>query len=127
VEHSILLTRLAQQVGLQGLVLQWFKSYLADRTYSVMINDLSSSLAPFSSCVPQGSILGPVLFSLYMLPLGSVISRHDVSFHLYADDVQIYLPVAQNSPDIQSIQTCLDDVKHWLSQNLLCLNDSKAL
>lgn len=107
-DHSILLNHLAQQVGLQGPVLQWFRSYLTDRTFSVMINELSST--PAHSGVPQGSILGPFLFFLYMLPLGSGISCHNLSFHL---------PVAQNSPDIQSIQMCLHDIKHWLPQNFL--------
>lgn len=76
VDHSVLLTLLEQQVGLQGPVLQWFRSYLTERTFSVRIGDLSSSSAPLTSGVPQGSILGPVLFSLYyMLPLGAVISK----------------------------------------------------
>ena len=64
VDHAVLLTHLTHQVGLQGPVLQWFKSFLAGRSFSVMINDLSSSSVPLSYGVPQGSILGPVLFSL---------------------------------------------------------------
>jgi len=70
VDHSILISRLQHLVGLQGALLNWFSSYLTNRTFSVMLDDFSSSSAPLSSGVPQGSILGPVLFSLYMLPLG---------------------------------------------------------
>lgn len=120
-------TCLARQVGLQGPVLQWFRSYLTDRSFSVRFGDLSSSSAPLTSGVPQGSILGPILFSLYMLPLGTVISKHNMSFHLYADDLQIYLPVVPSCPSsFESISRCLDDIKLWLSRNFLCLNEEKT-
>lgn len=121
VDHSILLTRLWQIVGLQGCVLQWFRSYLTNRT-----GDLSSSSASLPSGVPQGSILGPVLFSLYKLPLGMFICTI-TSFHLYADDFQICLPVVPNSSDaFNSTHSCLHDIKLWLSQNCFCVNESKT-
>ena len=127
VDHSILLARLAQHVGLQGSVLQWFRSYLTGRTFSVKIGDLYSSSAPLFSGVPQGSILGPVLFSLYLLPLCSIILKHNISFHLYADDLQLYLPIVSKSPDaMDSIHKCLSDIKIWLSQTFLSLNENKT-
>uniref|UniRef100_A0A671US34 Reverse transcriptase domain-containing protein n=1 Tax=Sparus aurata TaxID=8175 RepID=A0A671US34_SPAAU len=78
VDHSVLLSRLNNYVGIHGTELKWFTSYLSSRTFSVMVGDLSSSSAPLSCGVPQGSILGPILFSLYMLPLGSIIARHNI-------------------------------------------------
>ena len=127
VDHSVLIARLAQQVGLTGSVLQWFRSYLNNRSFSVMINEFSSSTAPLSSGVPQGSILGPVLFSLYMLPLGSIIAKHNLSFHLYADDLQVYMPVLPNDGSaLDSLHSCLSDIKLWLSRNFLHLNESKT-
>jgi len=78
VDHAVLLSHLEQYVGIHGTALKWFMSYLSNRTFSMMIGDLSSSCASLSCGVPQGSILGPILFSLYMLPLGSIIARHNL-------------------------------------------------
>lgn len=127
VDHAILIDRLQHVVGLQGTVLKWFSSYLTNRTFSVMIDDFSSSAAPLSSGVPQGSILGPLLFSLYMLPLGQLISKHKVQFHFYADDLQVYLPVVLNNHSaLDPIHNCIQDIKRWLSQNFLHLNEGKT-
>jgi len=89
VNHSILLSRLKQSVGNMSLALKWFESYLADRSFDVHLGNYSSSVAPLSCGVPQGSILGPMLFSLYMLPLGSIYLFIYISFHCFAGDVQI--------------------------------------
>uniref|UniRef100_A0A3B3CT04 Reverse transcriptase domain-containing protein n=1 Tax=Oryzias melastigma TaxID=30732 RepID=A0A3B3CT04_ORYME len=114
-------------IGIRGAALDWFKSYLTGRNFSVKIGEASSSVAPLSCGVPQGSILGPALFSLYLLPLGSIIARHDVSFHCYADDLQIYLPLTPGKNTSQNVLTeCIQDVKQWLSQNFLYLNESKT-
>ena len=93
VDHNILIDRLRDQVGIQGLALKWFSSYLKDRTLSVSLGDYFSSIAPLVCGVPQGSILGPILFSLYMLPLGSIFEKFGIQYHLYADDSQIYVPL----------------------------------
>ncbi|GAA6092445.1 RNA-directed DNA polymerase from mobile element jockey-like, partial [Tachysurus ichikawai] len=126
VDHAILISRLQHVVGLQGAVLNWFSSYLTNRTFSVMLNNYSSSVALLSSGVPQGSILGPTLFSLCMLPLGQLISNHDIQFNFYADDLQIYLPVIlSNRSALDPLHNCLQDIKQWLSQNFLHLNEEK--
>lgn len=73
VDHKILINRLENWVGLSGLVLEWLKSYLKNRSFFVALGNQSSKHFDISCGVPQGSILGPLLFSLYMLPLGNVI------------------------------------------------------
>ncbi len=77
--------------------------------------------------MPQGFILWPVLFSLYMLPLGSIIARHNIAFHCYTDDLQIYLPMRPKYADAAgSLTDCIHDIKLWLEQNFLHLNEEKT-
>ncbi len=127
VDHDILIARLKNHVGVQGLALKWFSSYLKDRTFSVSLGDYSSPTAPLVCGVPQGSILGPILFSLYMLPLSFIFEKFGIHYHLYADDSQIYLPLKQDHKcALQSLHECLTEVKCWLTNNFLQLNEDKT-
>ena len=80
-DHSILLRRLEISFGLHGIVLHWFKSYVQDRFQCVSIDGVVSSPCPLVYGVPQGSVLGPVLFTLHSQPLSDVISHHGCQYH----------------------------------------------
>ena len=127
VDHNILIDRLQCGVGVSGTALSWFSSYLSNRSFAVNLGNFSSSSASLSCGVPQGSILGPILFSIYMLPLGQIIQKHNISFHCYADDTQLYLPLKPNDrQNLNSLLDCLEDIKCWMAQNVLQLNENKT-
>ena len=128
IDHNILLHRLKHDFGLSGTVLDWFSSNLSGRIQSVSVHSHTSVPASVSCGVPQGSVLGPILFVLYTTPLSTVIERHSILHHSYADDTQL-----QNSatPDrlpnlIDSMRLCIDDIKDWMTDNKLKLNDDKT-
>ncbi len=77
--------------------------------------------------VPQGSILAPLLFSLYMLPISQIMRKNQIAYHSYADDTQIYLALSPNdySP-IDSLCQCIDEINSWMCQNFLQLNKEKT-
>ena len=127
IDHDILINRLEKLVGLSDCVLHWFKTYIKGRKFYVSLGDHVSE--KYDSCygVPQGSCLGPLLFSLYMLPLGDIIREHNVCFHSYADDTQLYISAEPNDPAaIDSITNCLVATNKWMSNNFLKLNEDKT-
>ncbi len=114
IDHNILINHLEHVVGLRGTVLKWW------------VGEFSSSSVPLEYGVPQGSILGPFLFSLFLLPLG-LFFKHSMSYHLYADAIKIYLPSRSGgSSSHSSLLLCLEEVKCWLEQNRLQLIASKS-
>uniref|UniRef100_A0A8C5CCP5 Reverse transcriptase domain-containing protein n=2 Tax=Gadus morhua TaxID=8049 RepID=A0A8C5CCP5_GADMO len=127
IDHSTLLHRLEHYVGFGGTALGWLESYLTDRTQFVLHEGAESKHCKLRFGVPQGSVLGPLLFAIYMLPLGDVIRGFGISFHCYADDTQLYIPVdSGDSAQIQKVESCLAAVKGWMSQNFLQLNSGKT-
>lgn len=126
VNHQILLSTLAE-LGIAGSALSWFTSYLTDRTYQVTWNGSLSRSCILDTGVPQGSVLGPLLFSLYTRSLGSVITSHGFSYHCYADDTQLFLSFPPSDTDIATrISRCLADVSKWTTANHLKLNLDKT-
>ncbi len=126
VNHSILLNRL-QSIGITDSALSWFTSYLSGRFHYISINNCKSHTTSVSHGVPQGSVLGPTLFIIYMLPLGQIIRRHGLNFHCYADDTQLYITTKTVTPAILSTLTdCLTDIKAWMNHNFLKLNSNKT-
>ena len=126
--HPVLLRRLRDRYGIGGTALEWYTSYLENRFQAVDINGELSDNHLMEEGVPQGSVNGPLLFSLFSAPLGDVISAHNINFMTYADDTQMYLILHPNEREfaIQRLELCLRDVKAWTTANKLVLNDSKT-
>ena len=103
-------------------------SYMSDRSQCVQVNSQSSPTTSLNYGVPQGSVLGPVLFSLYMKPVTDILNKHDISYHLYADDLQIYTncPVENLVDTIRKLELCVSEVKDWLTCNMLSMNGDKT-
>jgi hypothetical protein len=131
VDHGILLQRLENVFGLQGPVISWFRTYLTNRTTRVSIGGDFSVDHVLTYSLPQGSIIGPQGFILYIHPIGSIIRRNDLSFHSYADDIQLYSEFDPKIPGdcdrvLNKLQSCVSEIGHWMVQNRLQLNQDKT-
>ena len=129
IDQKILLSRLNSVFGIQSTARQWFQSYLSDRYQSISVNDSSSSPSQLIYGVPQGSVLGPVLFVLYTAPLSDIIAyNHSVNHQLFADDTQLQksATLTEVTNLTKELITCTDDIKTWMRKNQLKLNDDKT-
>jgi Reverse transcriptase (RNA-dependent DNA polymerase)/Endonuclease/Exonuclease/phosphatase family len=127
-DHGILLTRLARNFGISDTALSLLTSYLQNRSQSVMIGNSTSTTSPLLTGVPQGSVLGPLLFSLYTSPLSYIFSHSAVSYHLYADDTQLYISFSSSDSirNLSLLSSALDSVYSWFTSNRLSVNPSKT-
>ena len=130
IDHSILLNKL-KYYGVRGISLYWFQSYLSNRKQCVDYNGSISSFSSISTGVPQGSILGPLLFIIYMNDISTVTNKFH--FTLYADDTSLVEPIctfsmgtSANTETSDAINSELRLITDWLCLNKLSLNAKKT-
>jgi len=130
VDRQLLLQRLRRDFGFTDTVLAWTTSFVTGRTQQVLYKGCFSTVqfVQYGVPVPQGSVLGPILFVLYTAKIGRIVAQHWLQFHQYADDCQIYIatPVSAVHSAIDQLSRCLHDVDVWMSASRLCLNASKT-
>ena len=116
VRHYILLDRLRSRLGVTDQALNWFTSYLSDRTQSVAVNGGLSDTLQLAQEAPQGSCLGQLLFTVYTSELFNLLGRHLPSVHSYANDTQLYLAFSPNvhgvdASAVKAIYDCIMDLR----------------
>jgi len=128
IDHEILLKRLDHSFGISGKALDWFKSYLGGRKQKVVLNNQESKPFDLECGVPQGSVLGPILFVLYISPVSKIFSRFGLAYHQYADDTQLYSSDCSRdfSGRCHVTESCVAEAKIWMGKNRLRLNDDKT-
>jgi hypothetical protein len=124
IDVNIMLRRLEQSFGLTGTTLNWIKLYATGRKQYVRFGDYCSTTTMNNFGVPQGSVLGPMLFSLYVAPIADVIKSYDVMHAQYADDTQLYIGLSRASA--LTMDTCFAAVHRWFEVNGLALNPDKS-
>ena len=137
VSFKLLLNHLYYRFGVTGTALKWIESYLTNRTQRVKIDDMESDPVTLKWGMPQGSVLGLILYTLFTSPLSN-LSRlrsssrsHSIDYHGYADDTQNYHSFSPMIPGeeqlcLEELESCIQDVQIWMRTNLLRLNDDKT-
>ena len=128
VDHSILLERLSMSYGLSGMAFTWLESYITGRVQVIHVGGRQSTLATVYFGVPQGSVLGPVLYVLYTADIIKLVESFGLRAHLYADDTQLYgycCPSTSAELSTKVLQA-IDSIHAWMSSNRLSLNTGKT-
>lgn len=128
IDHNILLNRLKLTFGISDSAFSLLSSYLCNRSQSVVVDHELSSRLPLLRGVPQGSVLGPLLFTLYTTPLSNLLADSSIQFHFYADDTQLYISFScsDSNQSLTKLSSTLDLVHSWFCANRLAVNPSKT-
>ena len=128
IDHDILPSRLCNVYGITGDAIDWFRSYLTGRIHRVVIDDSVSVDQELDFGVPQGSVLGPIIYCMYTKPVSDIIQRHGL--YSYADDTQLYMTIDHSNNDwrdsLARIELCVSEIREWMNQNMLKLNNDKT-
>ena len=129
VDHAKLLTILQRDIGVAGVALKWFESFLTKRTQKVKIGTIYSDVRELAYGVAQGSVLGPRLFKIYIRSLYKYIEPTKFNIEGFADDHQLikqFLISLQRKALGEDINNCLIYISKWMHEHFLCLNQSKT-
>ena len=128
VDHEILLLRLESSFGISGTALAWLRSFLSGQTQQVVFNGGQSLLNTVTTGVPQGSVLGPLLFLLYTADIPLIAGQFGLGVHCYADDGQLYIFDRAGHFDklVSKVTVCINEIDEWMSSNRLKLNTDKT-
>ncbi len=131
IDHELLIDALQSNFGVVDKALAWFRSYLENRHQKVVVNDSCSALKPLKCGVPQGSVVGPLLFSVYTQPLCALVDTFGLDKHMYADDTQNYAAFSPKSKasvnkTFKLLQDCTLAIKQWMTSHYLKLNAEKT-
>ena len=131
VSHDMLLDRLHNDVGLRWSALNWFYSYLSQRSQRVSIHGTLSNYFDLDCGVPQGSCLGPLLFVVYAPKLFTIIKKDLPNVHSFADDTQLYRSFKSDDKSgldgaISAMNRCISDLRNWMIRDRLMINDDKT-
>jgi hypothetical protein len=129
VDHNILLKRLTLNFNIKQDALCMIKSYLSNREFSVAINGEIGKSNHLKHGVPQGSILGPLFYILYVKNVEQILQQNGVEASLYADDVQLYVKFKSDliNTAIEIVEKCIKDIKTWMNSCFLKLNPEKTM
>lgn len=131
VDYNVLENRLFKTFGISGVALNWFKSYVQGRSQRIVVEDTLSTPFDLECGVPQGSCLGPLLFTLYASPLLLIAKKHLPSVHCFADDTQLHISFKpENNEDqssaISAMENCIEEIRNWMTTDKLLLNEDKT-
>jgi len=128
IDHKILINRLSNSFGISGFVLGWLTSYLSNRSHLVRVGQAQSNLTNCTSGVPQGSVFGPILFSIYTSPIAQIAQDYNISLQQYADDTLLYLGLSTSCLQTATsrLERCLSSLHAWFCCNGMCLKPMKS-
>ena len=119
IDHDNLFYILEKYVEIGGSALRLIRSYFSDRTQRVQIDGIMSDFASLLCGLSQGSVLGPMKFCLYFLPFGVILRHHNVGYHIYVDDIQLYISFKckDSLESLTRLNMCISDIRVWMIKN----------